>query len=236
MIVTSSLVAFTSDLIFNSLKLNHQALREAPVIAITNIVINYPWMKDQIMTSNLVGRMFETVDFVSLPLSESNTLSSLAKLITVISQSTGNGNTFFDQYRLIRVSVSEKLLLDEQNTIVLEPVLFQMYHHLINMELRSDEHDADIITEIVKWEMRTMVEMENENRFQIVFRSLLSRTSEWNRNLPERQKRRERLLREEGWDDAFELRVVGIDVNSDWDMQYDTKRFSVELGLNVDEL
>ncbi|KAK2950924.1 hypothetical protein BLNAU_14114 [Blattamonas nauphoetae] len=75
------------------------------------------------------------------------------------------------------------------------------------MELRSDEHDTDIVLAFVNWEMRTMVEMENEAQFEIVFHSMLDRISEWRQDKPERLKRREVLLREEGWDDGFELRV-----------------------------
>ncbi|KAK2959441.1 hypothetical protein BLNAU_5490 [Blattamonas nauphoetae] len=104
------------------------------------------------------------------------------------------------------------------------------------MELRADEHDADFVSEMVKWETRTMVEMENEKPFGSVFRSMLNRTYEWKRNKRERQKRREVLLREEGWDDALEQRVVGIEVDTNQDMMGLTVFFRIELALNADEL
>ncbi|KAK2954430.1 hypothetical protein BLNAU_10598 [Blattamonas nauphoetae] len=104
------------------------------------------------------------------------------------------------------------------------------------MELRSDEHDADVVSELVKWEVRTMDEMENEANFVGLFQSMTSRTSEWNRNKRERQKRREVLLREEGWDDAFELRVVGIERNTYRSLPYWERRFRKELTFNADRL
>ncbi|KAK2940919.1 hypothetical protein BLNAU_24169 [Blattamonas nauphoetae] len=79
------------------------------------------------------------------------------------------------------------------------------------MELRSDELDSDFVSELVKWEMRTMIETENEEYCVRVFWNMLRGTCEWNRTLPERQKRRQVLLREEGGDDALDLRVVGTD-------------------------
>ncbi|KAK2961159.1 hypothetical protein BLNAU_3927 [Blattamonas nauphoetae] len=104
------------------------------------------------------------------------------------------------------------------------------------MELRADEHDADVVLELVKWEVRMMVEMENEDDFQIVFENMLDKTQEWNQNIPERQKRREVLLGEEGWDDVFELRVVGIEVDTTEEMKECTRRFRVEQGFNTDEM
>ncbi|KAK2962069.1 hypothetical protein BLNAU_3125 [Blattamonas nauphoetae] len=103
------------------------------------------------------------------------------------------------------------------------------------MELRSDELDVDCVSELVKWEVRTMVEMENEEKLKFVFRSMLNRTSEWNHPKRERQKRREVLLREEGWDDAFELRVVGLEVDANETMKDLATYFSVELAYNVNK-
>ncbi|KAK2955319.1 hypothetical protein BLNAU_9710 [Blattamonas nauphoetae] len=42
----------------------------------------------------------------------------------------------------------------------------------------------------------------------------LALTKEWRHGKQERQKIQEVLLREEGWDDGFELRVVGIEVDT----------------------
>ncbi|KAK2950650.1 hypothetical protein BLNAU_14456 [Blattamonas nauphoetae] len=131
----------------------------------------------------------------------------------------------FEQYPLIRDSVfkpakhfftflfsnSHKLLLDGVDKTEFADILRIIYHHFKNMELRSDELDSDFVSELVKWEMRTMIETENEEYCVRVFWNMLRGTCEWNRTLPERQKRRQVLLREEGGDDALDLRVVGTD-------------------------
>ncbi|KAK2961141.1 hypothetical protein BLNAU_3909 [Blattamonas nauphoetae] len=214
------------DLILNSLRLNDKDIRQKTISTLSSIVIVFPWMKEQFMTANLVGRMLETVDFVSLPLSESDTLFyHIGFIWRIFHQKGDDEETRFKQYRLCRVSVfepakqflififhtSDKLILKEEDKSELENCLCQIHHHIKNMELRSDEHDADFVSELVKWEMRTMVEMENEEHFEGVFQSMLNSTYKWNRAKPEWQKRREVRLREEGWDDAFEQRVVGIE-------------------------
>ncbi|KAK2961118.1 hypothetical protein BLNAU_3886 [Blattamonas nauphoetae] len=240
-----------TDLILDSLKLNHQGIREFILITISNIVIRFPQMKEQFMKANLVGRMFETVDFVSLPLSESRTLFQLTKFITSMFAPIGNNDeAWFQQYPLIRVSVfepakqfvtfifhnSDKLLLSEKDKTLFEKDLCRIHHHMKNLEVRSDEHDVDFVSELVKWEIRAMVEMEMEWTFKHLLKSLLNRASKWRRNQPERQKRREVRLREEGWDDAFELRVVGMGADTNQEMVDFVEDFRNEQALNADEL
>ncbi|KAK2952931.1 hypothetical protein BLNAU_12107 [Blattamonas nauphoetae] len=239
------------DLILNSLKLPHKDIRLHIIMSVGNIVVEFEWIKEKWMNANLVGRMFETVDFVSLPLSESNTLFQLTKFITNMFLPIGDDEEAkFKQYRHFRVSVfelakhfitfifnnSDKLKLNDEDRTQFEIVLCCTHDHITNMELRSDEHDADFVSELVKWEMRTMVEMENERPFTYFFRNLFHRTCEWNRDKRERQKRRQALLREEGWDDAFELRVVGIEEDTNQIIHDSVKTFRIELGFNADEL
>ncbi|KAK2946769.1 hypothetical protein BLNAU_18299 [Blattamonas nauphoetae] len=96
------------DLILNSLKLTLKDIKLHTMIAISNIVIHYPTMKEQFMAANLVGRMFATVDFVSLPLSESETIFILTRFISNMLEPIGDDDdTKFEQYPLIRVSVFE---------------------------------------------------------------------------------------------------------------------------------
>ncbi|KAK2950904.1 hypothetical protein BLNAU_14206 [Blattamonas nauphoetae] len=240
-----------TDLILNSLKLNYQPLRRNTTMTLTNIVVGFPSMKEKFMTANLVGRMFETVDFVSLPLSESQTLFALVKIITTMFNPIGdNDEERLEQFHRIRVSVlepakpfvififhnSNKLILDEADKTKLENHLCWIHHRIKNMELRSDEHDADIVSELMKWEMRAMIEMENEDNFQIVFQSMVNRTWYWNQNKRERQKRREVVWREEGWDDAFELRVVGIEVEAPLQITDSSAGFRNCSSFNTDEL
>ncbi|KAK2953572.1 hypothetical protein BLNAU_11436 [Blattamonas nauphoetae] len=236
------------DLILNSLKLNHKVIRRNTILAIINIVLAYPWMRESFRTANLVGRMFETVDFVSLPLSESETLFGLTKFIAnMLVPFGGNIKAQFEQYPLIRVSVfepakqfitfifrhSDKLILNEGRKTEFEKRLCLMHNHVKSMELRSDEYDIDFVSELVKWEMQTMTEKENEANFENVFDSLLNRTQERNRDKRERQKRREVRLREEGWDDAFELRVVGIERKTVPSFQNWERRFRIEQHLRT---
>ncbi|KAK2948131.1 hypothetical protein BLNAU_16931 [Blattamonas nauphoetae] len=238
------------DLVLNSIKLNHNNVRTQTFSAVTNIIYNYSSMKQQFMTANLAGRMFETVDFVSLPLSESDTLLELTKFLANMSNPIGDDEaTWTEQYRLIRVSVfepaktfitfifnnSDKLVLDEAHKTELENSLSGLHYHITNMELHSDEHNGDLVSELVKWEVRQMVEMENEVPFPIVFQKMLDRNSFWNRDERDRLKRREVLLREEGWDDAFELRVVGIEADTDQEIKHDYKEFRIEMAFNADE-
>ncbi|KAK2955409.1 hypothetical protein BLNAU_9637 [Blattamonas nauphoetae] len=240
-----------SDIILNSIKLHFQDVRRTTFVTITNIIINSPSMREQFITGNLVGKMFETIDFVSLPLSESNSFVSLTKFIRCMLTPIGDDlEVWLQQYPLIRVSVfepakqfitfmfhnSDKLILNEDAKTQLENCLSWIHNNIKNMEQRAEEHDADFVSELVKWEMRTMIEMENEDHFKIVFTSMLNRTQEWNRAKRERQKRREGRLREEGWDDAFELRVVGIEVDPNQEMLNGAGQFRTVQSFNVDEL
>ncbi|KAK2953611.1 hypothetical protein BLNAU_11475 [Blattamonas nauphoetae] len=225
------------DLILNSLRRNHKDIRLNAIMTLNNIVIVSEWMRLQFIAVNLVERMFETVDFVSLPLSESETLLKLTKFIAnLFYPIVDDEEARFEQYCLIRVSVfeptkrfitfifhnSDKLILDEEDTKYLETCLCWIHR--------------DIKNKLVKWEVRTMVEMENEMNFQVVFKSMLDRTREWNRDKRERQKRREVRLREEGWDDVFELRVVGIEAGRNLDIRIYAILFRIELVFNSEEL
>ncbi|KAK2953577.1 hypothetical protein BLNAU_11441 [Blattamonas nauphoetae] len=235
-----------TDLILNSLKLNHKNIKMNIFIAITNIGVHNSSMREQFMKMNLVSRMFETVDFVSLPLSESNTLFQLTNFLAEMFTPIGDEEeAWFRQYPLIRVSVFEpakqflifmfhnwdKLILNEEDKDLLEGSLCWIHRYIKDMELLSDEHDPDIVSELVKWEVGQMVEMENEEHFEPFFGTMLDRTQEWNQNKRERQKRREVVLREEGWDDVFELRVVGIDVDTDQERKEDSEEFRIEMGF-----
>ncbi|KAK2963608.1 hypothetical protein BLNAU_1173 [Blattamonas nauphoetae] len=166
-----------TDLILNSLQLTRNGISNKLLRAIRNIIISFPLIKEQFMAANLVGRMFATVDFVSFPLSESETLFEL---------------TIFFASMFIPIGADE---------------------------------DA---------QMRTMVEMEYEDNFQIVFLSLLNSTYEWKRNKPDRQKRRDVLYREEGWDDTIELRVVGMEKDTHRDVQSFARELRIELRFNTD--
>ncbi|KAK2946627.1 hypothetical protein BLNAU_18463 [Blattamonas nauphoetae] len=217
-------------LILNSLKLTHKDIRENIIHAIRRIAIHYEPMRKQFMTSNLVGRMFEIIDFDTFPLSESNTLFKLTTFIAWMMEPIGYSEEqpCWEQYPLIRDSVfepakefiksmfrkSDMLILDQDDNKLFEICLYLTHHHIKNMELLSDELDDDIVSEFVKWEVRTMAQMEDDLHFIDIFESMIRRIREWTENKPERLKRREVLLREEGWDDAFELRVVGMGVDT----------------------
>ncbi|KAK2952731.1 hypothetical protein BLNAU_12380 [Blattamonas nauphoetae] len=219
-----------SDIIFPSLKLNTQMIRRDLLLALGHIVVRFRWMREVFISVNLVGRIFESVNFVTLPLDESHTHLHLARFITLMfGRSEEDEDTRFSQYHLIRVSVfdparqyiiflfhnSDRLALDDDDDDddrhLLEYCLGSIHVHLKNMELRSDEHDTEFVCELVKWEVREMVERENEIVWGDVLLNMGNGTAIWKKEKQDREKRREVLLREEGWDDAFELRVVGIE-------------------------
>ncbi|KAK2949818.1 hypothetical protein BLNAU_15213 [Blattamonas nauphoetae] len=240
------------DLVLNSLKCDQEKIRKLTIMTITDTIIHFPWMREQFMTANLVGRMFETVDFVSLPLSESETHIQLSRFITWMFFPVGytEEHPIFEQYPLIRVSVlepakefiksmfhnSDKLILNEADQKMIDSCISLTHHHIRNMDLRLDELDADIVSAFVNWEVRTMVAMEDDSSFCDVFDSMFRRLCEWTKNKPERLKRREVLLREEGWDDALELRVVGIEVDTSHNLKTCARQFRIKLTLNADEL
>ncbi|KAK2957831.1 hypothetical protein BLNAU_7265 [Blattamonas nauphoetae] len=238
------------DLVLNSLKLQSQDTSRLVLMAITSIAAQFDHLKEKFVKVKLVGRMFETVDFVSLPLSESQTLLQLTDFIDRMFIPIGVERQIrFEQYRLIRVSVfepakqfivfmfknSSKLVLRKESKTRLDYNLCRIHNHVSGMELRPDKQDGDLVSELVKYEMRTMVEMEKESNCLMILESMLNKTNEWNRNKPERQKRREVLLREEGWDDALELRVVGMETITDQRIRDDLKRFRVKMAFNVNK-
>ncbi|KAK2959442.1 hypothetical protein BLNAU_5491 [Blattamonas nauphoetae] len=95
-------------LILSSLQLSHEDVKVNIIITILNIVLHNPWMKENLITSNFIGMIFETVDFVSLPLSESETQFQLTKFLYLMVDPIGKDeDTIFEQYRHIRVSVFE---------------------------------------------------------------------------------------------------------------------------------
>ncbi|KAK2955926.1 hypothetical protein BLNAU_9086 [Blattamonas nauphoetae] len=221
------------EFVVHLLKLSDKGIRENTIKSVASIVLTFPWMKEKVMAANLVGRMFEIVDFVSLPLSESYTHFALTTfLVTMLTPIGDDLEAVLEQSPLVRVSVfepakhfitfmfnnSDKLFLVEKDKSLLDIQLAVVHSVLKYMELRSDEHDTDIVSGLLKWETRAVVEMENEKHFELVFKGMLNTTLEWRQTNPERQKRREVLSREEGWDDTLELRVVGIDVNTSEDL------------------
>ncbi|KAK2950931.1 hypothetical protein BLNAU_14121 [Blattamonas nauphoetae] len=167
------------------------------MIVLVDLLLRSSWMGERVTSAHLVGRMFETVDFVSLPLFDAGTHFILTHHIALIVNPLEEDNeAYFQHLQLVRVSVFEptkqytvfsfhnwdRLRLGDVDRTELECHLSQIHSHLNSKELLSDGHDAEI-----------------------------NRTEEWRRNNRERQKRREVLRREEGWDDAFELRVMGIE-------------------------
>ncbi|KAK2943952.1 hypothetical protein BLNAU_21098 [Blattamonas nauphoetae] len=214
------------DLVIQSLKLESRLFTKDVVKALVHISIGFPEMRERWRSDDLVRRMFETVDFVSLPQFDAGTHLRLTHFIVLIVDTLEEDNeAYFHHIQLVRVSVFEptkpfaififhnwnRLRLGDVDRTELECHLSKVHAHIKNMELLSDEHDADIVSELVKCEAGQMIVMENERHFEHIFETILIRTLLWDREKPERQKRREVLLREEGWDDAFELRVVGIE-------------------------
>ncbi|KAK2946964.1 hypothetical protein BLNAU_18122 [Blattamonas nauphoetae] len=220
---------------------NHDPLSDPDIrlntsMTVSNIVAGFPSMKKQFMSANLVGRII---------------LCQLTIVIAyMIDPIGGNEAAYFEQYPLIRVSVfepakqfitfifhnSNKLILKEEHKIRLDVSLCRIHNRIQKIELRSDEHDARTVSELVKFEISTMVEMETEEAVRLFFNNILNRTQEWDRDQRERQRRREVLLREEGCDDAFELRVVGMRLDTHQRMKNYAIRLRITQTFNADRV
>ncbi|KAK2958892.1 hypothetical protein BLNAU_6141 [Blattamonas nauphoetae] len=238
------------DLVIQSLQLNNQDIRYYLIDALINISRTFLGMKKRFCSHDLVRRMFESVDFVSLPLSDTQIHVELTQFITLmVAPIEEDAEQYFNQLQFLRVTVFEpatqyiififrnldRLSLEDKDQDRLEISLCRLHRHLNNMELHSDEHDVEVVPELVKWEVRQMVEMEDEDHFEEVFESVANRTEEWKRWKRERQKRREVLLREVGLDDAFELRVVGIEKDAPRNVKKIASKLRVLSSFNSDE-
>ncbi|KAK2948638.1 hypothetical protein BLNAU_16457 [Blattamonas nauphoetae] len=225
------------DLFINSLKLGNQNIRTRTFMTITEIIDRIRWMREKWSSANLVGRVFETVNFVSHPRSETQTHLNLTRFISTMMnpiQAEMFEEAFVEDYALIRVSVLEPAepyiiflfhnvdtpTLGDENAIQLEKELTFIHRHITNIELRSDEHDTEFLSELVRWEVGQMVEMEREGHFVRVFNSITCRIRAWKLDYLERLKRRAGRLREEGWEDAFKLRAMGIEEDT-WEYLVD---------------
>ncbi|KAK2939905.1 hypothetical protein BLNAU_25182 [Blattamonas nauphoetae] len=238
-----------TDNFLESLKLTTSLGTEICLRAFSRILYTSS-VKERFTSGDLVRKMFETVDFVSLPLSKSEIHFRVTSLLeTMLDPVRGDNEAIFKQYPQLRVSVFEparqyihfvfhnfdRFTLNAEYRRAFDNTVCRIHNYIKNMELRSDEHDADFVSELVRWEVRTMVEMENEESFKIVFQTLLNRAYRWKQDKPERQKRREVLLKEEGWDDTLELRVAGIEVNNNQEMLGKIAAFRSMSSFNADE-
>ncbi|KAK2954365.1 hypothetical protein BLNAU_10697 [Blattamonas nauphoetae] len=238
-----------TDNFLESLKLATSLGTEICLRTFTRI-LNMPFVKERFTSGDLVRKMFETVDFVSLPLSMSAIHYRVTSLLeTMMDPVRGDIEALFKQYPQLRVSVFEparryihfvfhnlhRFTLNAEYRRAFDDAVCRIHNDIKNMELRSDEHDAVFVSELVRWEVRTMVEKENEESLKIVFQSMLNRGYRWKQDKPERQKRREVLLREEGWDDTLELRVVGIEVDTNQEMLGKAAAFRSVSSFNADE-
>ncbi|KAK2945186.1 hypothetical protein BLNAU_19875 [Blattamonas nauphoetae] len=213
-----------SNVVLNSLTLNNTRVTPQVLSTMTQILLEFPTTRHS-FRSEFFERIVKSVDFVNCPLSESETHLYLTQFIVLMLESTDD-EEFMEHYRVIRVSIFEpakqyvSFIFQNWDRLTLDHPVDRSNHgkavclihcHIKNMEIKSDEHEPALVSILVKWEVRQMIELENEDHVRTVFESIGSRTEDWQTNKQDRQKRREELLREEGWDDAFELRVVGIE-------------------------
>ncbi|KAK2958890.1 hypothetical protein BLNAU_6139 [Blattamonas nauphoetae] len=238
------------DLILKSLLHTDDETRSDIMYVVNFVVEDFQEMRDRFISANLVGRMFETVDFVSLPLSDTKIHMELTQFLALMAEPIDEDDeTYLEHLQLLRVSVFEpakqyilfifhncdNFRWDEIDQGLLANYICWLDSSMKDMELHNEEHDADIVSELVRWEARQMVEMENGTTFGIMFQSIGYRTKGWMEDNPERQKRREVRLREEGWDDALELRVVGIEEDTPEDVKDDALDLRVMFSFNSDE-
>ncbi|KAK2958913.1 hypothetical protein BLNAU_6162 [Blattamonas nauphoetae] len=126
--------------------------------------------------------MFETVDFEDVPLHDVETHVELTRFISTLTESIGEDEeTFFNQYAILRVAVFEpatqyiififnnwgKITMEDEDQYRLERYLCRLRFHINNMELRSGEHDAKIVSTLIKWELgqiRTQQQVKGQNQ------------------------------------------------------------------------
>ncbi|KAK2946072.1 hypothetical protein BLNAU_18980 [Blattamonas nauphoetae] len=187
-----------------------------------------PSMKEKFISCDLIRTLFDTVDFLSIPLSNTETHSTLLQILVNMLSPTADDNDqrvaeypairrlVFDQAKeYIRVVLPSLSRATVPSELLINPNQVPIRMHLVlrEMELKSQELDADFVSDLVRWEVRWVVDTETDEDFEMVFRTMFRLAAKWKDNLPERLKRREVLLREEGWSDALEQRIVGIETS-----------------------
>ncbi|KAK2949802.1 hypothetical protein BLNAU_15284 [Blattamonas nauphoetae] len=229
--------------VIRSLKLNNPNTGHNIIITINRILSRIPQMKESFISANLVERMFKTFDFASLPLSESQFHWDITRFVGLMIQPImKDKETYPTQRAIFRVSVFEPvrqhvgfvlhnwktLTFGSADTTQQESCVCLIVGIAKDMELESDELDSGFVSELVRWEVRMMVEIENEKNINRVIQRIGNMIWMWKLKEKERLKRREVLLREEGWDDVFELRVVGIELDTEQYRQLHARQFRIE--------
>ncbi|KAK2959860.1 hypothetical protein BLNAU_5057 [Blattamonas nauphoetae] len=229
--------------VIRSLKLNNPNTGHNIIKTINRILSRIPQMKESFISANLVERMFKTFDFASLPLSESQFHWDITRFVGLMIQPImKDKETYPTQCAIFRVSVFEPvrqhvgfvlhnwktLTFGTADTTQQESCVCLIVGIAKDMELESDELDSGFVNELVRWEVGQMVEIENETNINRVIQRIGNMIWMWKQREKERLKRRDVLLREEGWDDVFELRVVGIELDTEQYRQLRARQFRIE--------
>ncbi|KAK2955046.1 hypothetical protein BLNAU_9977 [Blattamonas nauphoetae] len=184
-----------------------------------------PENRTRLQSGNLVKKLFSSFDFQSVPLTEADFHSFTVNFIRQMLAVDGATEEIKQaQYPSLRGSVYDHVWKYLSHVITHSPALTlydthrekheddvsTCYRHIFFMEVAADELDEAFLLEQAKWEVRWLTEVENEETLDFRILTCGNRAYRWRTEKWGRLKRRERMLRKEGWDDAVETRVVGL--------------------------
>ncbi|KAK2956160.1 hypothetical protein BLNAU_8940 [Blattamonas nauphoetae] len=237
------------NVVLRSIKEGDIELIQFTFSAISNLLKIEPENRTRLQSGDLMRKLFSSFDFQSVPLSEAEfhlfTVNFIRQMLTV------NGATEEikqAQFPSLRVSVynhvwkylshvithSPALTLNETNREIHEDDVSLCYRHIFFMEVAADELDEAFLLEQAKWEVRWLTEVENEERLDFRILTCGNRAYRWRTEKRGRLKRRERMLRKEGWDDAVETRVVGLHPEVSEDLRSKVLAFGILALFNLE--
>ncbi|KAK2950899.1 hypothetical protein BLNAU_14201 [Blattamonas nauphoetae] len=217
--------------------------------SIISLLTIAPENRTRLQSGNLVEKLFSSFDFQSVPLSKAEFHAFTVKFIRHMLAVDGATEEIKQaQFPSLRVSVynhvwkylshvithSPALTLNEIHRELHEDDVSLCYRHIFFMEVAADELDEAFLLEQAKWEVRWLTEVENEKTLDLRIFTCGNRAYRWRTEKWGRLKRRERMLRKEGWDDALETRVVGLHPEVSEDLRSKVLAFGILALFNLE--
>ncbi|KAK2959512.1 hypothetical protein BLNAU_5561 [Blattamonas nauphoetae] len=210
--------------------------------AVSSFLQITPHIRPRLQSGDFVEKVFSSFDFLSVPLYipvfhlytvmfirgmfEVNEETDEIKQATLQSLRITVYNHVWP-YLVYIITHSPTLNLSRQNRVCHEIDVTICHRNVCDMEMKGEELDEGFLLEQAKWEVRWLTEVENEKTTKERILTFEHRASGWMTENKERQKRRERMQRKEGWDDAVEARVTGFNP----EMSPDLKGTVFKLGV-----
>ncbi|KAK2958194.1 hypothetical protein BLNAU_6898 [Blattamonas nauphoetae] len=206
-----------------------------------------PSIRPRFQFRDFVEKVFSSFDFLSVPLYipvfHSSTIEFIRRMLQVngeteeikLAQLPSLRITVFNHvwpYLAYIITHSPTLNLNHQNRADHESDVTICHRNISCMERNGEELDERFLLEQAKWEVRWLTEVENEKTLKERILTVESRASGWMTENWERQKRRERMQRKEGWDDAVEARVAGLNPEMSPDLKGKVFKLGVLASFN----